>query len=379
MKIAHSVFSVASNSGGIGPVVQGLTSALKANADIDPVTYVPTNGASDDYVGDLVKFNCWGPAQHCISPELVTRLANDKIDLIHCHGIWTFLARTNLAWRKSGNPCVISPHGMTMPAAMQYSRWKKNLVWPWLEKPNLEKANCLHALSSVEAASIRALGIKTPVVLIGNGIDLPGKASNQVANAARNDGVRTMLYLGRIHPIKGLDKLIGAWQSQANDAKAKMWRLQIVGWGPDDYVRKIKNQIADDESVVFTGPLFGDQKHEAMNRANAFVLPSSSEAFPIALMEAWSHGLPAVATKTCNVLGETGESTSLFVEDSQQAIQAGIQQTVELSDEQRQTMGDRARAIVDADYSWPTIAKKFNSVYRWLLGDGDDPTDLMFD
>jgi poly(glycerol-phosphate) alpha-glucosyltransferase len=266
---------------------------------------------------------------------------------------------------------------MTMPAAMNFSRLKKKVFWPLFEKANLSRAGALHALSVVEAESIRALGIKSPVVQIGNGVDIPAATVSQKENTETADGVRTLLYLGRIHPIKGLNKLIDAWKlMHVSDQK---WCLRIVGWGEDEHVQQFEQQIAGVDSIHFAGPLFGDQKHRAMSKASAFVLPSSSEAFPMALMEAWSHGLPAIATKTCNVIGDQGETAAVFVDDSVESIRNGISEIIEMSDMQRQEMGDRARAIVKAGYSWPSIASKFLSVYRWLLGEGPEPAELMFD
>lgn len=380
MKVAHSVFSVASNSGGIGPVVQGITTALSAMDGVETNSYVPVSGYAEDFPTPLKTFDSLGPPKHCLSPRLIQQIAADQNDLIHCHGIWTFLARTNLAWNKSGKPYVISPHGMTMPAAMEFSRLKKKLFWPWMEKSNLNHAAFIHALSSFEAESVRALGIRTPIVQIGNGVDLPLTVASQRTNTAANDGVRTLLYLGRLHPIKGVDKLIKAWKSAGLGCRSKdQWKLQVVGWGQADYVQTLESQTRDDHSIVFSGPLFGDEKHLAMNKAHAFVLPSSSEAFPMALMEAWSHGLPAVATQTCNVLNRDDDSVSLFVDDTEEEIVRGIQEIAGATDGQRQAMGDAARAVVEADYSWPKIAKNFIAAYRWGLGLGSEPTDLMYD
>ena len=380
IKIAHTAFSVSSSSGGIGPVIKGVTSALSKLNGIETKTYVPENGVVEDFDTPIDTFKCLGAPHHCFNNGLPKQISDQKFDILHCHGIWSFLARTNHRWKASGKPYVISPHGMTMPAAMKFSRWKKILFWPLLEKTNLRKAAFLHALSSIEAASIRALGIKTPIVQIGNGVDLPELAVHQETNAETNGGVRTILYLGRLHPIKGLDKMIGAWRSaKVNSPGKDNWRLQIVGWGQEDYVQKLKDQSQGDESILFSGPLFGDDKHRAMHQASAFILPSSSEAFPMALMEAWSHGLPAVATTTCNVLGDAGNSVSLFVGDTEEDIVSGIQKIVGLSDQERQTMGDAARAIVATDYSWQKIAQNFVTSYQWALGVGQKPSELMYD
>ena len=382
MKIAHTVFSVAANSGGIGPVIQGINSALSGSTSIQSTTYVPSNGVDANFSSPIKQFKCWGPPQHCVSPDLLSQIADDNNDLIHCHGIWTFLARTNRAWKKSGKPYLISPHGMTMPSAMKFARWKKAIFWPLFENRNLQKASCLHALSQFEADSIRQLGIKTPIALIGNGVDIPDHSSSQIKNS--QSGIRTLLYLGRLHPIKGIEKLLDAWNKvQTSNLGDSPWRLQIVGWGKESYVQHLKLRVADTndgDSIEFTGPLFGDQKHLAMHQANAFVLPSSSEAFPMALMEAWSHGLPAVATKTCNVLTNHAKANdaALFVDDSVECIAEGIRRVVSMSDQERQLKGNLVRSIVADEFSWHSISTKLSNVYRWAIDGGSPPSTLNF-
>lgn len=381
MKIAHTAFSINSSSGGIGPVVGGITESLNSVEKISTTTYVPTSGLSSTFPTNIESFRSIGPPQHCFSPGLVKQIEAGKNDLIHCHGIWTFLAKTNLDWGKK-KPYLISPHGMTMPAAMKYSRWKKKAFWPFLEKPNLKNAKCIHALSQFEAQSIRALGIETPIVLIGNGVDIPESGVSQLDNTQFRNGTRTLLYLGRVHPIKGLEKLIDAWQVVQSNRLNASWRLQIVGWGDEQYINNLKASVSSKNltsSIEFTGPLYGEEKNAAMLKAHAFVLPSSSEAFPMALMEAWSFGLPAVATNTCNVLGNKGEDLSFFCEDTADAIAAEVMLLIAKSDDERQILGDNLRKFVSANHSWPTVANKFAKTYRWLLDQGELPAVLTFE
>src|SRR5438094_7691198 len=122
-----------------------------------------------------------------------------------------YMSAATLSWHRAHHrPYMISPHGMLDPWAMRNSWWKKRLARVLYEDQHVRKASCLRALCQSEAESMRAFGLRNPICIIPNGIDLPtvvngsdlsieGQLSEQ-----RKPGGKTLLYLGRIHPKKGL-------------------------------------------------------------------------------------------------------------------------------------------------------------------------------
>ncbi len=385
--VAQTVFSRGSDSGGIGPVLKGLTQQLVSSSLADVRTYVPRyrHPKSDaDWPGTLTEFGCLGPAKHCIDFNLWKRMKRDGIQLIHTHGLWTCLSRNDLAWkRKTGRPYVVSPHGMTMPNALKYARFKKGFVWSLWEKKHLNNAACIHALSKFEAESVRDLGITSPICVISNGAELPDLS---VALELENRGPSLprkvqLVYLGRLHPIKGLDKLIRAWSLLTNQGRiGDRWQLVIAGWGEGGYDERLK-KLCESEirsgSIVFTGPLFGADKARLFRNASGFVLPSTSEAFPMALLEAWSYGLPCLATETCRVIDDRYSNASLFVPGTVEGITAGLVKLLEMPTAERTAMGNLARKMVATQFSWQTVAEEFAAVYRWALGMDSKPNCVI--
>ena len=143
-------------------------------------------------------------------------------EVMHSHGLWLapnlYAAR---AARHARRPHVISPRGMLGPGALQFSRLKKRAFWRLAQGSAVRSAACLHATSDLELDDIRAFGLTNPVAVIPNGIDIGAPAAPCSAPE------RVVLSLGRVHPKKGLDRLIRAWALVEADHPA--WRLRIVG------------------------------------------------------------------------------------------------------------------------------------------------------
>ncbi|NJL07916.1 MAG: glycosyltransferase, partial [Methylacidiphilales bacterium] len=164
-----------------------------------------------------------------LAPALDRALRASDHDLLHLHGLWDYPSIAVSNWRaRTGRPVMISPHGMLDPWALRNSAWKKKLALALYERRNLEGAACLHALTESEAASIRALGLSNPVALIPNGVDLPPPDSSRPRPAVLgNDDRAVMLFLGRLHPKKGLRETLLAWARLKHraPATAARWRL----------------------------------------------------------------------------------------------------------------------------------------------------------
>ena len=192
----------------------------------------------------------------CLSRALFTSLSRQAptVDIFHSHGLW-LMPNVYPAWvaRTYRRPLIISPRGMLAAAAMRFSPAKKRIFWHVLQKAAIDQASCLHATSEKEYDEIRAIGLLNPVAVIPNGIDVPElDKSNQCE--------RMIISLGRIHPKKGLDRLVRAWA--ALESSFPPWRLRIVG--PDElgYTKKLK-QLAKEHGLTwlsFEGPLYGSEQ-----------------------------------------------------------------------------------------------------------------------
>jgi poly(glycerol-phosphate) alpha-glucosyltransferase len=320
-----------------------------------------------------------GPRSFAYAPGLQQALCETAADLVHCHGLWSYPALANLRWaRQVGRPYMVSPHGMLDPWALAHSSWKKRLVALWYQRQHLERAACVRALCASEAAAIRRYGLTNPVCVISNGLDLPTAPSSAAPpwSLETMQGRHVLLYLGRLHPKKGLKALLSAWHQVRVTARKAEWVLAIAGWdqhGHEAQLRQTASELGLDEDVIFLGPLFGESKQAAYAQAAAFVLPSVSEGQPMAVLEAWAQACPVVMTPECNLPEGFAAEAALGVEPRMASLARGLVELFEMSAGQRAAMGQRGRILVGERFSWTTVASQMVSVYHWVLGGGARP------
>jgi glycosyltransferase involved in cell wall biosynthesis len=353
-------------------------------------------------------FKVMGPRAFGYAPGLSRELRSLKPELVHVHGLWQFTSLAALSWhRQTGLPLLISPHGMLDSWALRNSRFKKLIAWLSYERSHLTSATCIRALCQSEANSIRALGLRNPICIIPNGVDLPNwrqqnrKAENRKTEKhgevpAANCGFlnsslpkrKLLLYLGRIHPKKGLANLLRAW---VRTPERKEWVLVIAGWDQGGHEAKLKSLAGElgihwaeagsrqelGISVFFAGPQFGAAKHQWFRRCDAVILPSFSEGLPMALLEAWAHGKPILMTPQCNLPEGFAAGAAFSILPEPDAIAVGLEQLFQTSREALETIGLRGLAIASARFAWPKIAAELKSVYYWMTRSAPKPNCVL--
>jgi len=379
---------ISRNEGGLFYSVRWLSQALlRAGVDVRLVSHVDNHTRED--------LPLWGPVPVELHPgsgpllysrKLRSLLNSTSADLLHVQGIWLDRQWAALQWQeRTGRPVVISPRGMLDPWAVRNSAWKKKLVGALFANRSLRQASCIHALCLSEAESVWAYGLKAPVAVIPNGVEIP--EIDGMLNPAPASRKR-LLFLGRIHPKKGLSELISAWARLRRDASSVAdWQLIVAGWDDGGHLLGLRDQCGDhgllitdslDENadVCFPGPVFGDEKDWLLRSVNAFVLPSFSEGLPMSVLEAWSYGLPVVMTDACNIPAGFKVDAALRVEPSVDSIKQGLDDLLHMSDAQRQAMGMNGRLLVEREFAWNRIAADMKAVYAWCLG-GDKPACIL--
>jgi poly(glycerol-phosphate) alpha-glucosyltransferase len=343
---------------------------------------------ASDCLADEVPFSAEavvGPRSIGFSPSLKARLEGvaSSNAVFHCHGLWMYPGwAARQCAGKARRPFVVSPHGMLEPWALNNARWKKKLAGFLFENQNLASAQCLHALCPAEAANFRRLGLRNPVAIIPNGIDLetvPAQPADSLVNRfpALKDR-RRVLFLSRIHPKKGLDNLLLAWRKVAADFKD--WQLLIAGSGDPAYERALKSAAADlieKQSVIFLGPLYGQEKAAAFALASVFVLPSFSEGFSMAILEAAAAGVPVLLTPECNFPELVRAGAAVEVTANAAAIEGGIRDLLNFPGTKLADMGGCGRNLVKTAYTWPEVARQMGRVYKWLADKGPQPETVQ--
>lgn len=322
-----------------------------------------------------------GPRSFGYSRELLRQMLSLDLDVLHVHGIWMYPDLCTVRWQaRTRRPYVVSPHGMLDAWALAHSRWKKTLAHALYAGALLRSAACLRALCVAEAEAMRAYGLRSPICVVPNGTDVQTAASTAPPpwEGRIERGRRVLLYLGRLHPKKGLPKLLLAWQraSRISSSEARNWSLAIAGWGPGGHETELKTLARDlglEDSVCFLGPLFEQSRNAAYGHASAFVLPSLSEGLPMAVLEAWSHALPVLMTAQCNLPEGFSAGAALEIGPEPASIAAAICELRLMTDAERGEIGARGRNLVQERFAWPRIAADTHAVYRWLLGGGPPP------
>jgi glycosyltransferase involved in cell wall biosynthesis len=127
--------------------------------------------------------------------------------------------------------------------------------------------------------------------------------------------------------------------------------------------------------VTFTGMLSGPMKWSALARASVFVLPSFSEGFSVAVLEALGMGLPVIVTEGCNIPEVSENGCGWVIEAKQSAVEVAIEESLRLAAHDRKMMGERGLALVASRFTWPVVGKQMAEVYRWVLG-GPEPVHV---
>lgn len=287
------------------------------------------------------------------------------VDLIHDNGIWLPHNHrlAGLAARR-GVPRVLSPRGMLEPWAMNYKRWKKRLAWYLYQGRDIRLAAALHATAASEVHQIGLLGLPGPVHVVPNGVDLP---EGRVSEGGGGDGVRTALFMGRVHPVKGLPMLVEAWR-QVGPAG---WRLRVVG--PDEgghrgEVEAMVSRAGLGAEWSFEGPFDGDAKREAFESASLLVLPTYTESFGMVVAEALAHGVPVITTQGAPWERLPLEGCGWWTAVSPEGLAGAMEEAFGMAPEELRVMGERGRLWVQRDFSWSSIAVGMRGVYEKVLG-----------
>lgn len=296
------------------------------------------------------------------------RTRSASADVVHNHSLW---AMPNVAagWAVPGSHArlVTSPRGTLSRWARARSKWVKRAIWPF-QRRVLFAADLLHATSEEEYSDIRAAGLTMPVAVIPNGVDIPNQA-----DVARSQERRTLLYLGRLHPVKGVDLLLGAWENL--QFKHPEWRLLIAGRGEPAHeqgTRELARNLAL-QRVEFVGAVYGDAKSEMYREADLFVLPSHTENFGMVVAEALAHGVPAVVSKNAPWQGLMAKDCGWWIDNSRESLARTLDLAMSLDTRDLRDKGRRGVEWMRSEFGWESIGRKMSDAYRWLLEGGEKP------
>lgn len=310
--------------------------------------------------------------------------ASSCCDVVHSHGLWLAPSAASGRLAARGMPVLIAPHGMLDPWAWRHHRGRKRLLWALRERHALQSARCLQALCSAERAAIQALGLRVPIALIPNGINMPDRSAAALAALPPPPwthvipaGAPVLLFLGRFHEKKGIQPLLAAWQQlqAAMPVGSERPSLVLAGFGDGGALaRQLRQHPIQDVHCV--GALHGSAKASAFSHAQGFVLPSLSEGLPMAALEAMSWGLPCLLSAACNLPEAFGCGAAWPASADVPQLLPVLRQWAGASPGQLSAMGAAGRQLAAQRFSWPAIASQTIALYSWLISGGAPPPEL---
>ena len=361
--------------GGMVPSILGMTGAL-ASTRAEPLTIVtptPSTVAADAL-----------PARITLrGPETDLKAVVRGASVVHIHGLWQAQTRIGAPTARAAKvPYLVAAHGMADPWALRHKAWKKRIYTTLVEGKNLRDAACLHALSRPEIEHLRGLAPGTPVCFVPNGVDLepfnnlPPRAELE-AEHPELSGKFVLLFFGRLHLKKGLDLLAEALASVGRDARDPHVLLAGKDDGALGPFRERCEALGVADRTTYVGHVAGEQARRVWAAADAFVLPSYSEGFSMAVLEALACRLPALISTACHFpeLAEVGGG--VVVEPTADAVTAGLRALLERSPAERAELGRNGRALVEQGYTWDRQGRRLAEVYDWLAGGGTPPEAVL--
>ena len=397
LKILHLVASIGLQSGGSGQVAVGfmheqhLLGHCAAIWTIDPRSITADLALKNRMnLSELNTFYAWWPSRVGYSPSMEQAATSEKgayYDVLHQHSIWLAISRVTNRWRTAfSRPTVVAPHGTLEEYSIKISRWKKKLALIAYEMVNLRSAACLHATSSREAASFRRFGLMNPIAVIPNGVPEEwlwnkGDDARFRAKFSIPSNSRLLLFLSRLHPIKGLPLLFEAI-SQILPSLSE-WFLIIAGFeDTSGYQQELKHlavKLGIIEKIKIVGPLYGQNKQDAFAAADLFVLPTHSENFGIVIAEALAAGMPVLTTRGTPWEELQTYKCGWWVDNSVEAIRDALIDVTQRPSQELTEMGQRGKELVAAKYTWPEVTKRTIVLYNWLLGRCEQPNFVILD
>ncbi len=412
MKIGFVVDSISHRSGGLFFTLRNLTSNLDKLLPGQVTVNALEDAESANDLGEWTSlrprvYPSLGPRAIGWAPKLAAALLVEPYDLLHTQGIWQGVSLAVHRWhRATRKPYLISPHGMFDPWALSRSRWKKRISALLFESAHLRDATCIHALCEAEARAIRAYGLKNRIAIIPNGVDLPNIGGRSTEDGGRR---KILLFLGRIHPKKGLPNALRAW-AEVRGRKSEVrgqddWQFVIAGWDQGGHEAELKQLCRDmglsfieakisaphpptyakaaasipssdlrpPSSVLFVGPAFGPAKEALFCSADAFILPSFSEGLPMSILEAWAYRLPVLMTDHCNLPEGFAANAAIRIGTDVESIAEGLRLLFQSSVSDLRSLGHNGRLLVERQFTWPQVAAQMKEVYEWVLGGGTPP------
>lgn len=292
-------------------------------------------------------------------------------DIVHNHGIWhPFNHAVVDAAHRLGKMIIISPRGMLEPWALGFHAFRKRLAWSLFQRRDLDRVAAVHATSPGELEAIRRAGLRCPVAVIPNGTISPPPGNS-------SPGSRSIVFLSRIHPKKGLLVLIEAVGRTASELRRGGWRIDVYGHDEVGHLKQIQYAVAAgglQDLVKLHHPVDGADRWAILRSGAVLVLPTMSENFGMVVVEALACGIPVITTTAAPWQQLEEFRCGWWVPPDVDGLQKALLEATRLPSMELRAMGNRGKALVTREYSWTGVATRMVEFYGWCLTGGPQPS-----
>jgi glycosyltransferase involved in cell wall biosynthesis len=384
MRILHVISSVAPRYGGPSKAVVEMCRELTrlgeraeiytTNIDVDGCLDVPLERRIEADGVRITYFPVEALSLYKISRPLASALRSSipDFDVVHVHSLYQFPSTVAAYYcRRYGVPYIVRPHGTLDPFLYRRHRMRKWLYETLWERRNLAGAAAVHFTAEEEMELAGSLGLRFRGVVVPLGVYLEERPSSSYRPAdfwPETAGKKIILFLGRINFKKGLDILaqaFGAIARNRNDV-----HLLLAGPDSERYGSQVRHWLKEEgvlHKATFTGMLVGERKGVALVQSAMFVLPSYTENFGIAVVEAMAAGLPVVISNRVNIWREVSRGGAGIIVDPEAHATAGAMNMLLDDPATAARMGERGSRLAREHFTWDAAGAMLLDLYRRVV------------
>jgi glycosyltransferase involved in cell wall biosynthesis len=287
-----------------------------------------------------------------------------SFDIIQIHGLWNFGSILPFLFPKKSR-IIVTIHGFLDPYVLKNSRLKKNIFWFLFHRWQLKKADIIHVMSEDEHEILKNLfpNLLEKIRLIPNGYTLPISSEEPEVEFKMHierfleKSTCTFLFLGRLHEKKGISILIQAFKNVMQEGKTN---VKLIIAGPDDgYLSYVKSQIDGLEGILLLPAVRGNNKNYLLKEVDIFLLPSYSEGFSVAALEAIAYGKACIFSPHVGFSNLALQNNAALICDTNEV---SLQEKMEYlcnSANLRADLGHEAKLLYDANFTTEVVGKQF--------------------
>lgn len=291
--------------------------------------------------------------------------------IVHVQNIWGIHSIVPYFLKFKKNFILIySTRGTLDRFALKYSRTKKLIFYNFMfQKKSLKAADYFHATSIKEYKEIRRMGFKQPVAIIPNPI--------KKTNIFNDEKKKVITFIGRIHPIKGIDLLLEAWKEIHNEMN---FSLNIFGvWEDESYIEKLKLYIKKHNlnGVKVNGPVYGQKKNNIYQESSFCIFPSYTENFGNSIGESLMNGTPVIVSKNTPWQKVTKKQCGYVCDLDVKSLKNTLIEINSLSRSEIINLGNNGRKFALEEFSYDVVRNSFYSFYNWIINKDKNIPDFI--